>query len=105
MSGKKPGTSSDEEKSASVQALAGSEERPVPAFEKTPRNAAAKSWLSPSNGLTWHQFFYIFIMDGLGGMVISGGINFALAFGMIQVLVSGRHSVAWFNGRGYEIER
>jgi hypothetical protein len=84
MSGKKQPISSIEEKLVSAQTLAAPEERPVPAFEQTYRSAAAKGWLSPSNGLTWHQFFYIFVMDGLGGMVISGGINFALAFGMFK---------------------
>ena len=35
----------------------------------------------PTDRLTAHQFFYLFILDGLGAMVLSGGINFALAYG------------------------
>jgi hypothetical protein len=41
----------------------------------------SKNWLPPSNGFTWNQIFYIFILDGLGGMILSGGINFAIAYG------------------------
>lgn len=42
---------------------------------------ASKNWLAPSNGLTLSQIIYVFIVDGLGGMFISGGINFAIAYG------------------------
>lgn len=34
----------------------------------------------PTNGLTVHQIFYIFVMHGIGSMIISGGINFGLAY-------------------------
>ncbi|KAF7555649.1 hypothetical protein G7Z17_g2010 [Cylindrodendrum hubeiense] len=37
--------------------------------------------LDPSGSFTHHQIFYIFIMAGLGGMIISGGVNFGLAYG------------------------
>lgn len=36
---------------------------------------------TPSSKLTLHQFLYIAGSHGLGAMVISGGINFALAYG------------------------
>ncbi|CAI6097319.1 unnamed protein product [Clonostachys chloroleuca] len=45
----------------------------------------SKNWLPPSNGFTWNQIFYIFILDGLGGMILSGGINFAIAYVMYTV--------------------
>lgn len=35
----------------------------------------------PSEAFTGHQKFYIFVMDGLGGMILSGGVNFAIAYG------------------------
>ena len=35
----------------------------------------------PSENLTGHQAFYLFVMHGLGALVISGGINFAIAYG------------------------
>ncbi len=37
--------------------------------------------LTPSQRLTAHQKFYIFVLDGLGGMMISAGVNFAIAYG------------------------
>ncbi|KAK7422472.1 hypothetical protein QQZ08_009460 [Neonectria magnoliae] len=38
--------------------------------------------LEPSEKLTRHQLFYVLVLDGLGGMVLSGGVNFALAYVM-----------------------
>lgn len=35
----------------------------------------------PSSHLTLHQFLYIAGSHGIGALVISGGINFALAYG------------------------
>lgn len=35
----------------------------------------------PSSRLTLHQFLYIAGSHGIGALVISGGINFALAYG------------------------
>lgn len=40
-----------------------------------------KSFQSPSSKLTAHQAFYLFGLDGVGAFVISGGINFAIAYG------------------------
>ncbi|KAK7753572.1 hypothetical protein SLS62_004430 [Diatrype stigma] len=34
----------------------------------------------PSEKFTLHQIFYIFLIDGLGGAIISGAINFAIAY-------------------------
>lgn len=36
---------------------------------------------TPTRTLTGHQIFYIFVVDGLGAAVLSGGINFAIAYG------------------------
>ncbi len=36
---------------------------------------------SPTDRLTGFQIFYIFGLDGIGAMVLSGGINFAVAYG------------------------
>ncbi|KAI1820690.1 hypothetical protein F4861DRAFT_49238 [Xylaria intraflava] len=36
----------------------------------------------PSDHLTLHQFFYIFILDGIGAAAIAGGINFAIAYAL-----------------------
>lgn len=37
--------------------------------------------LAPSQRFTGHQLFYIFALDGFGGMAISAGVNFAIAYG------------------------
>ena len=37
--------------------------------------------LPPTTKMTTHQFFYVFILDGIGAMVLSGAINFAIAYG------------------------
>ncbi|KAI3324210.1 hypothetical protein HD806DRAFT_62771 [Xylariaceae sp. AK1471] len=36
----------------------------------------------PTDKFTVHQFFYIFIIDGIGAAFVSGGINFAIAFAL-----------------------
>jgi hypothetical protein len=36
--------------------------------------------LRPSLKFTGHQLFYVFGLDGVGAMVLSGGVNFALAY-------------------------
>ncbi|KAI0887722.1 uncharacterized protein GGS22DRAFT_154106 [Annulohypoxylon maeteangense] len=36
----------------------------------------------PTEKFTAHQIFYIFILDGIGAMILSGGINFAIAYAM-----------------------
>lgn len=40
-----------------------------------------KGRLEPSSVFTGHQMFYLFFLDGIGAMVLSGGVNFALAYG------------------------
>ncbi|KAL6854801.1 hypothetical protein ACO1O0_005928 [Amphichorda felina] len=37
--------------------------------------------LPPSERFTARQKFYVFVLDGFGGMAISAGINFAIAYG------------------------
>lgn len=39
------------------------------------------SILPPTEKFSAHQIFYIFVLDGLGSLLISGGINFAIAYG------------------------
>ncbi|KAK3350052.1 hypothetical protein B0T25DRAFT_611148 [Lasiosphaeria hispida] len=54
-----------------------------------PRRSTSSFWhhhvhevQAPTKKLTGRQFFYIFIVDGLGAMALSGGINFAIAYAM-----------------------
>lgn len=45
----------------------------------------------PSEKFTPYQIFYIFVLDGLGAAIISGGVNFAIAYGrMLPFLLSQR---------------
>ncbi|KAK4187214.1 hypothetical protein QBC35DRAFT_464037 [Podospora australis] len=44
--------------------------------------AVSTRLLQPTTKFTAHQIFYIFILDGLGAMVVSGGINFGIAYAM-----------------------
>lgn len=37
----------------------------------------------PTQKLSPHQLLYIFGVNGMGGLVISGGINFAIAYGVL----------------------
>lgn len=37
--------------------------------------------LSPTRRFSGHQVFYIFVLDGLGAMMLSAGVNFAIAYG------------------------
>jgi hypothetical protein len=36
---------------------------------------------TPTKSLSGHQIFYIFVIDGIGAALLSGGINFAIAYG------------------------
>lgn len=52
------------------------------------KDKGGKQPLEPSEKFTGHQKFYIFALDGVGGMALSGGVNFAIAYGEhVQVLV------------------
>lgn len=42
--------------------------------------------LAPSDSFTAHQLFYVFGIDGVGAMILSGGINFGIACGMFGSL-------------------
>ncbi|UNI18015.1 hypothetical protein JDV02_004316 [Purpureocillium takamizusanense] len=44
--------------------------------------ASGVARLEPTSRMTGHQWFYIFVLDGLGAMVLSGGVNFAIAYAM-----------------------
>lgn len=37
--------------------------------------------LPPSSAWTKHQLFYVVVMQGFGAFIISGGIEFAIAYG------------------------
>ncbi|KJZ73695.1 hypothetical protein HIM_06813 [Hirsutella minnesotensis 3608] len=50
--------------------------------EDAGETGAAAGRLQPSSSFTRHQLFYLVVLDGLGGMALSGGINFAIAYGM-----------------------
>ncbi|CRK08636.1 hypothetical protein HYQ45_018405 [Verticillium longisporum] len=42
----------------------------------------ARGGKEATDKLSTHQFIYLFILDGLGALVLSGGINFAIAYAM-----------------------
>ncbi|KAI8625952.1 hypothetical protein F5Y19DRAFT_236301 [Xylariaceae sp. FL1651] len=48
----------------------------------SPRKGDESGFKPPSNKLTGHQFFYIFILDGVGAAIVSAGINFAIAYAL-----------------------
>ncbi|OAA55234.1 hypothetical protein SPI_08329 [Niveomyces insectorum RCEF 264] len=50
----------------------------------------------PSDHLTGYQFFYIFGLDGLGAFILSGGINFAIAYAMYRTIDSNLHPIRLF---------
>ncbi|GJN73752.1 hypothetical protein PLICBS_007835 [Purpureocillium lilacinum] len=43
---------------------------------------SADGRLEPTPRMTGHQWFYIFVLDGLGAMALSGGVNFGIAYAM-----------------------
>ncbi|KAI2628220.1 hypothetical protein GGS21DRAFT_248154 [Xylaria nigripes] len=51
---------------------------------------------SPSEHLTPHQFLYLFILDGVGAAAISGGINFAIAYGLYHGKGTGDNPIRLF---------
>lgn len=52
--------------------------------------------LEPSDYLTPYQIFYIFVIDGLGAFILSGAINFAIAYAMYKTIDSDRHPIRLF---------
>ena len=36
----------------------------------------------PTDRWTAHQILYVFLQNGVGAFIVSGGINFAIAYGM-----------------------
>ncbi|EFX05250.1 hypothetical protein CMQ_3319 [Grosmannia clavigera kw1407] len=52
--------------------------------------------LEPSDHLTPYQFFYIFIIDGMGAFILSGAINFAIAYAMYKTINSDKHPIRLF---------
>ncbi|KAG7123431.1 hypothetical protein HYQ46_010682 [Verticillium longisporum] len=43
----------------------------------------ARGGKEATDKLSTHQFIYLFILDGLGALVLSGGINFAIAYAVL----------------------
>ncbi|KZL68596.1 yhl026c-like protein [Colletotrichum incanum] len=50
----------------------------------------------PTDRITGHQIFYIFGLDGVGAAILSGGINFALAYGMYSTQNVELHPIRLF---------
>ena len=48
---------------------------------RDPRAASPRQW--PPTRLSVWQLLYLVVMQGLGGLIIAGGINFAIAYGML----------------------
>ncbi|KAM0331301.1 hypothetical protein ACHAQA_002971 [Verticillium albo-atrum] len=45
-------------------------------------NGNTRGGKEATDKLSTHQFIYLFILDGLGALILSGGINFAIAYAM-----------------------
>ncbi len=43
----------------------------------------------PTDKFSLHQVLYLTLMHGIGAMVISGGINFLIAYGTLAVVILG----------------
>ncbi|KAI1387142.1 uncharacterized protein F4822DRAFT_275130 [Hypoxylon trugodes] len=58
----------------------------TPDLNSSPRQEITRSiddtFKEPTTKFTAHQIFYIFILDGIGAMILSGAINFAIAYAM-----------------------
>ncbi|KAI5859270.1 hypothetical protein GGS23DRAFT_327543 [Durotheca rogersii] len=69
-----------------VEASAESAEAAETSIVARPRQEILRSidegFKEPTDKFTAHQIFYIFILDGIGSLVLSGGINFAIAYAM-----------------------
>lgn len=77
--GDSPHSPSDEEAGTAPQPSSSSPLRP----ESSPAPSPPAILLQrPTPSLTPHQIFYIFIIDGLGAALLSGAINFAVAYAM-----------------------
>ncbi|KAK7991418.1 hypothetical protein PG988_000212 [Apiospora saccharicola] len=52
------------------------------ASESSESSDGRNGFREPSAKLTGHQIFYLFGLDGVGAFILSGGINFAIAYAM-----------------------
>lgn len=59
-------------------------------------NASYIDIRAPSERLTAYQIFYIFILDGIGAFVLSGAINFAIAYAMYTTQNLDKHPIRLF---------
>lgn len=50
----------------------------------------------PTDRMTGYQFFYIFILDGIGAMILSGGIGFVIAYGMFVFFFTLSHPLSLY---------
>ncbi|UQC85488.1 uncharacterized protein CLUP02_10986 [Colletotrichum lupini] len=50
----------------------------------------------PTDSISGHQIFYIFGLDGIGAAFLSGGINFAIAYGMYSTQNIARNPIRLF---------
>ncbi|KAH7129947.1 hypothetical protein B0J13DRAFT_678985 [Dactylonectria estremocensis] len=68
-----------------------------PVSEATPAAVDAEQGrLMPSEQMTRHQLFYVLMLDGVGGMLLSGGVNFALAYAMYTTQDTAKNPVRLF---------
>ncbi|KAH8904471.1 hypothetical protein BR93DRAFT_149187 [Coniochaeta sp. PMI_546] len=51
---------------------------------------------TPTKSLSGHQIFYIFVLDGIGAAILSGGINFAIAYAMYTTQDTAAHPIRLF---------
>lgn len=98
---RKPVQQKDEPESSDTEAHLGAKvDTPSPATRPDPEptpgpprpsqdiEAVLRHFKTPTKKLSAHQIFYIFALDGLGAMMLSGGINFAVAYGKAPVTAS-----------------
>ncbi|KAK0629032.1 hypothetical protein B0T17DRAFT_174431 [Bombardia bombarda] len=92
---------SDDDEDTDVEATAGAGAPPPTATADAAAAAAEDAGLAPllrppTTKMTGHQFFYIFIIDGIGAMILSGGINFAIAYAMYTSASTLTHPINLF---------
>lgn len=53
-----------------------------------------RGFKKPTERFTAYQLLYIFILDGIGAFIVSGGINFAIAYGKLTPHATSTHIAA-----------
>lgn len=77
-------------------AVSGSKKRVVKDRGDDTEGKTLSMRLDASRSFTYHQLFYIFVLDGIGGMILSGGVNFALAYVMYTTQDTVKHPIRLF---------